>query len=366
MKINLVDVRGQYLKHKAEFDKAVMDVMESGAYVNGPAVKQLEQSCSEFMGVKHAIACNSGTDALQLVLMAWGIAPGDEIITTPFTFVATAEVISILGAKPVFVDIDQNDFNIDVTKIEAAITANTKAIMPVHLYGQAANMDAILQIAEKHELKVLEDSAQAFGAKYKGKRVCSLGDAAGMSFYPSKNIGAHGDGGMVFTNNDELGHHVRQLANHGQRERYFQDDIGLNSRLDAIQAAILNVKLKYIEGWNEKRNEIAAEYDHLLADLDLVTPRRNADSTHIYHQYTIRIPRRDELSAFLKDKNIPHGVFYPIPLHLQKAYADLGYNKGDLPVTEAIAEEVVSLPMHPELSADELKFISAALHEFYN
>jgi dTDP-4-amino-4,6-dideoxygalactose transaminase len=365
MQIDLINIKNQYRQLREEIDDAVSGVMESGAYVNGYAVNDFETSVRQLLEVKHAIACNSGTDALQLLLMALDIGPGDEVITTPFSFVATAEVIALLGAKPVFVDIDAATYNLDVDKIAAAISPKTKAIMPVHLYGQAADMDPLLELANAHQIPVLEDAAQAFGARYKGRRVCNFGHGAGMSFYPTKNLGTHGDGGMVMSNDDEIAAKVRFYANHGQRERYYQDAVGINSRLDAIQAAILNVKIKHIDEWNAARRGKAALYNARLAPHGIKIPHVEDYAEHIYHQYTIAVDKRDALAAHLKEKGIPHGIYYPVPLHLQKAYHHGSNHEWRLPVAEKAALEVISLPIHADLSEEQIDFICTAIGEFY-
>jgi dTDP-4-amino-4,6-dideoxygalactose transaminase len=328
-------------------------------------VGELERALADYLGVKSAVACASGTDALQIAMMALGIGPGDEVITTPFTFVATAETIGILGAKPVYVDIDGRTFNIDPALIEAAITARTKAIIPVHLYGQSADMEPLLAVARAHGLPVIEDAAQALGASYRGRKVCSLGTIGCISFFPSKNLGCFGDGGMVVTNDSALAESMRVIAAHGSRVRYYHDVLGLNSRLDTLQAAILRVKLPHLEEYNNARRRAAARYNELLAGLPVTVPFIAPGVDHIFHQYTLRVPKRDGLAALLREKGIPHGVYYPVPLHLQKAFAMSGGKKGDFPVTERATEEVISLPMHTELTEEHLKFITGAVREFY-
>ena len=365
MDIQLINIKDQYLSLKNEIDAAVEEVMNSGAYINGFAVKNFEEDAAKYLQVKHAIGCNSGTDALQLLLMAWGIGKGDEVITTPFTFVATSEVISLLGAEPVFADIDENTFNLDVKKIEERITDRTKAIIPVHLYGQSVDMDPLMEIAKKHDIKILEDACQSFGTKYNGKRVSGIGDGAAISFYPTKNLGTHGDGGLVTTNDDETAEKVRLFASHGQPSRYYQDVIGINSRLDAIQAAILNVKLNYIDGWNEARAKNAAYYSEKISGNEIVVPETAEYSTHIFHQYTLRVPNRDDLSEHLQKHKVPHGVYYPVPLHLQKAYAGYGFYEGEFPVCEMMTKEVISLPMHSDLTEEQMNYITEKISDFY-
>ncbi|GAB4337554.1 MAG: DegT/DnrJ/EryC1/StrS family aminotransferase [Calditrichia bacterium] len=365
MNIQMVDLKRQYQKYQAEFDAAVLEVMHSAQYINGPAVNNFAAAMQEYLGVKHAIPCANGTDALQIALMSLGVGPGDEVITTPFTFVATAETIGILGARPVYVEIDPKTYNIDPAKIEAAITDKSKAIIPVHLYGQPADMDEILAVARKHNLPVIEDAAQAVGSKYKGKRVCSLGDMACISFFPSKNLGAAGDGGMVVTNNDELAEKAQMIANHGSRVRYQHEVLGLNSRLDAVQAALLNVKLKYLDEWNQLRREHADYYNKGFAELPVVTPYIADYAETIYHQYTIQVDNRDALQKHLLEKGIPNAIHYPIPLHLQPAFRKVsGYTEGDFPVAEEVARRVISLPMHPDLTREELDYIIEQISAF--
>ena len=365
MQIHMVDVVGQYRKIKPQVDEAIDAVLGSGQFILGKEVGELECDIAGYLGVSYAVGCASGTDALQIAMMALGIGPGDEVITTPFTFVATAETIALLGAKPVYVDIDPGTFNIDPARIEEAITSRTKAIIPVHLYGQPADMDSIMQIAGKHHLKVIEDAAQALGAAYKGRKVCGIGDIGCISFFPSKNLGCFGDGGMIVTNDRVLGEKMRVIAAHGSRVRYYHETLGLNSRLDTLQAAILRVKLKYLDLWNGARREAAARYSKMLQGVSVSVPIVAPGSVHIFHQYTIRAPRRNGLDAFLKEKGIPHAIYYPVPLHLQKAYRGYGYTEGDFPVTEKAADEVISLPMHTELDEEQQAFITSAIKEFY-
>ena len=365
MKLQMVDVVGQYGHIKKEVDEAIHSVLDSGMFIQGKEVGELERALADYLGVKSAVACASGTDALQIAMMALGIGPGDEVITTPFTFVATAETIGILGAKPVYVDIDGRTFNIDPALIEAAITARTKAIIPVHLYGQSADMEPLLAVARAHGLPVIEDAAQALGASYRGRKVCALGTIGCISFFPSKNLGCFGDGGMVVTNDSALAESMRVIAAHGSRVRYYHDVLGLNSRLDTLQAAILRVKLPHLEEYNNARRRAAARYNELLAGLPVTVPFIAPGVDHIFHQYTLRVPKRDGLAALLREKGIPHGVYYPVPLHLQKAFAMSGGKKGDFPVTERATEEVISLPMHTELTEEHLKFITGAVREFY-
>ena len=363
MKISMVDLKTQYASIKDEIDSAVKEVIESTQFILGKKVSEFENACSEYLGVKHSIACASGTDALQVAMMALDIKPGDEIITTPFTFVATAETIAILGAVPVYVDIDEKTYNIDPAKIEAAITDKTKAIIPVHLYGQSADMNAILAIAKKHNLFVIEDAAQAFGTDYKGKKVGSLGDIAATSYFPSKNLGASGDAGMIFTQDEKLAQKIRMVALHGSKERYIHEILGINSRMDTLQAAILLVKIKYIDQWNKARAKNAGLYCSKLKDADVVLPYIAEFSTHIYHQFSLRVKDRQGLQNFLTSKDIPSAIHYPMPLHQQPAFKNI--SKADpLPVAELVSKEIISLPMYPELTAMEIDYISDSILEF--
>jgi UDP-2-acetamido-2-deoxy-ribo-hexuluronate aminotransferase len=365
MDIQMVDVKRQYLQYKPEFDEAIMKVVESGKFINGPEVHLLAEDVQKYLGVNFAIPCASGTDALQLALMALNIGPGDEVITTSFTFVATAETIAILGAKPVYVDIDQGNYNIDPALIERAITQRTKAIIPVHLYGQSTDMDPLMEIAERQGIPVIEDAAQAVGEKYKGKPVCTLGKLGCISFFPSKNLGAYGDGGMVVTNDEKLAENVRMIANHGSKVRYYHDILGVNSRLDTIQAAVLRVKIKYLDRWNQQRREKAEYYTQGLQNTSVVAPSIASYADHIFHQYTIQVEeKRDELQKYLQEKRIPNAIYYPIPLHLQVAYQNYGYQEGDFPVSERMAKIVISLPMHPDLSPEEQDYVIDAIETF--
>lgn len=366
MNIQMVDLKRQYQKIKSEIDSAIQEVLDSTQFILGKNVAQFEKNAAEYLGVKHAIACANGTDALLIAQMALEIKPGDEIITTPFTFVATTETIVFLGAKPVYVDIDPISFNIDVNQIEKKITSKTKAIIPVHLYGNPVELDDLLEVAKRHNLFIIEDAAQAFGAEYKGRKICSFGDLACISFFPSKNLGCYGDGGMVVTNNDELAEKVRMIANHGSKVRYIHEQLGMNSRLDALQAAILNVKLKYIDEWNNARIKNANLYTERLKELSQVkTPTFQPYSKHIFHQYTIRVEKREELQKFLTSKNIPTAIHYPLPLHLQPAFHGFG-EEGSLPIAEKTSKEVLSLPMHPDLTIEEIDYITNSIKEFYS
>ena len=364
--VPLFDLTRQYQSLKTEIDSAVLGVLESGQYVLGPAVDKFEALAARELGVKHAIGVANGTDALQIALRAMGIGPGDEVITTPFSFYSAAEVVADLGATPVFVDIEADTFNIDPDLIEAAITTRTRALIPVHIFGHAAQMLEIHRIAQKHGLKVIEDAAQAWGARLDGKMCGNLADAGTFSFFPSKNLGACGEGGLISTNDDEVAKISRQLRVHGQSRRYYYDEIGYNSRLHAMQAAILSVKLPHARDFNCKRREHAAQYAQLLSQTPLVLPVERAGATHIYHQYTLRVPEnsglnREKIGAHLTEKGIGWAIYYPHPLHLQPVFADLGYREGQLPVSERACREVLSLPVFPELEAREIEEVGAAV-----
>ncbi len=360
--IPILDLKRQYNEIGAEIEKEVTNVLRSGCYILGPNNKELSESLAKYIDVKHAVTLNSGTDALHLALRALDIGEGDEVITTAFTFVATTEAIGIVGAKPVFVDIDSDTFNIDAEKIENAITPNTKAIIPVHLYGQPCDMDVILDIAKRHDLFVIEDCCQAIGAKYKGQMVGSLGDIGCFSFFPTKNLGAMGDGGLLTTNSKLINDRVIALRNHGGAVRYYHDEIGVNSRLDEIQAAILRVKFKHIDKWNKKRRENAYRYNELFANCpDIQTPKELDESYCVYHQYTVKIPNRDEVHNLLQEAGIGAMLYYPVPLHLQKVHEYLGIGEGSLPHTEDNTKIVLSLPMFPELTQEEQNIIANTL-----
>lgn len=361
MKINFIDLKAQYQEYKAEIDKEVSEVFTNAQFIGGEKLGKLEKDLATYTGATHVIGCSSGTDALLLSLMALDIGAGDEVITTPFTFIATAEVIAFLGAKAVFVDIEEQSYNIDTTKIEAAITPKTKAIIPVSLYGQCADMDAINTIAAKHNITVVEDACQSFGATYKGKKSCNLSTIGCTSFFPSKPLGAYGDGGAIFTSDDAIATKIRMLLNHGQNERYKHKYIGINGRLDAVQAAVLNVKLKYFDKEVQLREEIGSRYSSLLADADVITPKISEQNTSVYAQYSIRVNDRAGMVEKLSAKEIPTAVHYPMPLHLQEAFSNLGYKAGDFPVSEKVSEEIMSLPMSPYLTQDEQDFIVAAI-----
>ncbi len=371
-KIHLVDLHTQYINIKNEIDQAILDVVQSTAYINGPEVKLFQEELEEYLRVKHVIPCANGTDALQIAMMALNLQPGDEVITASFTYVATAEVISLLKLKPVLVEVDEQTFNILPSAIEKAITPKTKAIVPVHLFGQCADMEPILAIARKHNLYVIEDAAQAIGAKYtfsdgRVETAGSMGHIGATSFFPSKNLGCYGDGGAIFTNDDELAISMRMIANHGQTVRYYHDSIGVNSRLDSIQAAVLRIKLRHLDEYSAARNSAADFYDNAFAPVkQLTTPFRAKNSTHVFHQYTLKTDGIDrfKLQEFLATKNIPAMVYYPVPLHMQKAYIDVRYKEGDFPVTEDLCRRVISLPMHSELSEEQMEFVATEVKQF--
>jgi dTDP-4-amino-4,6-dideoxygalactose transaminase len=373
-KIQMVDLRSQYLKIKPEIDKGIQDVIDSCAFINGPAVKSFQEAMEKYLGVKHVIPCANGTDSLQVSMMALGLQPGDEVITTSFTFIATAEVIALLKLTPVLVDVDPGTFNIDLKAIEKAITPKTKAIVPVHLFGQCAPMEEIMKIAKQHDLFVIEDNCQAIGSDYifkdgTRKKGGTIGQIGCTSFFPSKNLGCYGDGGAIFTNDDELAKKLRIIVNHGMVVRYYHDIVGVNSRLDSIQAAILMVKLEHLDEYAAKRRAAADFYDKAFANNPhLTTPMRDKNSTHVFHQYTIVTHNVDRkgLIDHLASKDIPAMIYYPVPLHLQKAYVDPRYKPGDFPVTEALCQAVFSLPMHTELEEEQLDYIVNSVLEFIN
>ncbi len=362
----MVDLVSQYEKMQEEIDEAVLGVIRSAAYINGPEVKAFQAELEAYLNVKHVIPCANGTDALQIAMMALGLKPGDEVITANFTYVATAEVIALLGLTPVLVDVNPATFNIEPEAIRAAITPKTKAIVPVHLFGQCAPMEAILSIAREHKLFVIEDTAQAIGAEYTfsdGRKAFAgtMGDIGATSFFPSKNLGCYGDGGALFTNSDEHAAMLRIVANHGQTKQYYHDEVGVNSRLDSIQAAILRIKLRRLNEYNKARNEAAAFYNEAFKDLpEITTPSQCANSTHVFHQYTMILNGldRDDMKAYLAERDIPMMIYYPVPLHLQKAYTDPRYKEGDFPVTEQLCKAVASLPMQTELDHEQLTYIT--------
>ncbi|MBN1113858.1 MAG: DegT/DnrJ/EryC1/StrS family aminotransferase [Oligoflexia bacterium] len=356
--MEFIDLKTQYKLYKDEIDKKISANLNNASFINGSDVRELENTLAAYVGVKHAVACSNGTDALLIALMAYGIKKGDEIITTPFTFAATAEVICMLGATPVFVDIEERTYNIDVTKIASKITKYTKGIIPVSLYGQAADMDEINRIAKKHGLFVIEDACQSFGAVYKGKKSCALSDVSATSFFPSKPLGCYGDGGMMFTDDDELASKLRCVANHGQQGRYNHVMLGLNFRLDTIQAGILLAKFKHFEDEAEKRKTIGAKYTEMFKGSEVITPYLAPYTDRcVYAQYSIRVNNREDVIKKLNEAGVPTAVHYPMPLHLQPAYLYLGGKKGDYPVSEAVAREIMSLPMHPFLKDAEIESI---------
>jgi dTDP-4-amino-4,6-dideoxygalactose transaminase len=368
MKIPLLDLVAQHQTIREEMLEAVTRVFDTQQFVMGAGVEEFERAAGEFIGAKHAIGCASGSDALLLALMALGVGGGDEVITTAYTFFATTSAITRLGARPVYVDIGFDDFNLNVELLERAVTLRTKAIMPVHLYGQCARMDAILQIAEKHGIPVVEDAAQAIGAEFQGHAAGTMGAIGCFSFFPSKNLGAAGDGGLMTTNDDSLAAQLRILRVHGMEPKYYHRVVGINSRLDALQAAVLNVKLKYLDQWNEARRANAARYEKLFAEAGLeevVTPKVNRKCRHIFHQYTIRCEQRDELRAHLQEKGVGSEVYYPVPLHLQECFAFLGHRSGELPESERAARECLSLPIYPELTAAQQQYVVEKIAEFY-
>jgi UDP-2-acetamido-2-deoxy-ribo-hexuluronate aminotransferase len=371
--IQMVDLRAQYEKMGSEINTAIKSVLLSTAFIKGPDVKLFEEELQEYMHVKNVVSCANGTDALQLAITVLGLKPGDEVITTNFTFIATIEVVALLGLKPVIVDPEPGTFNISVQAIRKAITPKTKAIVPVHLYGQCCDMESILDLAEKHGLFVIEDAAQATGADYifkngTTKKAGTIGHIGTTSFFPSKNLGCYGDGGAIYTNDEAFAGKLRSIANHGMKIRYHYDDVGVNSRLDTIQAAILRVKLKHLSEFNRARREVADSYDKAFARCSsLAVPERAGYSSHIFHQYTIKIKdgKRDELKKFLESKKIPSMVYYPGPLHMQNAYAYLGYKEGDFPVTTSLCKEVLSLPMHPDMEKEQIDYIALNVLEFF-
>ncbi len=357
MSIPLLDLQAQYCSIKDEIDAAVMKVIESCHFILGSKVQELEEKVAAFCGAKYGVGVANGTDALILSLEAMGIGAGDEIITTPFTFFATTECISRVGAKPVFVDIDPKTFNLDIDLIEEKINENTRAIMPVHIFGQPVDMDIVMAIAKKHNLKVIEDACQAIGAEFNGKRIGGLGDTGCFSFFPSKNLGCAGDGGMVVTNDKDLAERVHLLRQHGSPKKYHHTILGHNSRLDALQAAILLVKLKYLDSWNDKRRENAYIYSELLKNVDVTTPFEMDNVKHVYHLYIIRTKKRDELEKALREAGISTGIYYPVPLHLQEVYADLGYKWGDLLESEKASKETIALPLYAELEREQIESV---------
>jgi dTDP-4-amino-4,6-dideoxygalactose transaminase len=365
MAVPLIDLKRQYAPIRDNIDRTVKQVLDHGQFILGPEMKKFESEIAEYCGVKHALGVASGTDALLLALHACGVGPGDEVITSAFSFFASAGVISRLGARPVFVDIDPDIFNIDPNLIEKAITPKTGAILPIHLFGQCADMDPINEIASKHRIKVVEDAAQAIGARYKDRHAGTWGDIGCFSFFPTKNLGCAGDGGMIVTNDDALADTVRILRVHGGKSEYVHEIVGYNSRLDTLQAALLSVKLPHLSQWTEARRKNAARYDEAFKNLPIKTPEVKEWAYHIYNQYTIALDRRDELMVWLKEKQIGHKVYYPVPFHMQECFGDLEYSNGDLPQSEWAAQSVISIPIFGEMTPEEQDEVIGAVKEFF-
>ena len=371
-KIQMVDLQSQYQKIKDTVDTSIQEILNSSAYINGPYVHEFQADLENYLGVKHVIPCANGTDALQIAMMGLGLEQGDEVITADFTFAATVEVIGLLKLTPVLVDVEPDTFNIDIEALKKAITPKTKAIVPVHLFGQCANMEAVLEIAKEHNLFVIEDNAQAIGADYTfsngtKKKAGTMGDVGTTSFFPSKNLGCYGDGGAIFTNDDELAHTLRGMVNHGMYKRYYHDVVGVNSRLDSIQAAVLKAKLPLLDSYCDARRKAAEYYSNAFANNpNIITPTISDFTTHVFHQYTLRITngKRNELHQHLLDNGIPNAIYYPVPLHAQKAYKDDRYNEDDFTVTNQLIDEVISLPMHTELDEEQLAFITKTINDF--
>lgn len=372
-KIRMVDLHGQYLRHKEDIDHAIQKVINSTAFIKGPEVQLFEQHLASYLDVNHCISCGNGTDALQVAMMALELSPGDEIITTPFTFIATIEVISLLKLKPVLVDVEPDTFNLDPSKLENALSGKTKAVVPIHLFGQASDMNSIMDFADANKILVIEDNAQAIGANYhladgSLKKAGSIGNIGCTSFFPSKNLGAYGDGGAIFTSNNDLGIKIRSMVNHGMTKKYYYEHVGVNSRLDTIQAAILDVKLQHLDEYINARQDVAKVYDAAFSSIpDIKVPARNPDSEHIFHQYTLQLDEscRDELKEFLNENDVPAMIYYPVPLHLQQAYKNLNYKEGDFPVSEKLCKKVLSLPIHTELEDDQLEYITGTVCRFF-
>lgn len=372
--IPMVDLVGQYNKIKPEVDAAIQQILSTAGFIGGPFVKKFQEDLQEYLGIRNVIPCANGTDALQVAMMSLGLKPGDEVITTSFTFIATAEVIALLHLTPVLVDVDKDTYCIDPEAVERAITPKTKAVVPVHLFGQCANMDAILDIAKRHNLYVIEDDAQAIGAEYTfkdgtKKKSGTIGDIGCTSFFPSKNLGCYGDGGAIFTDNDELAEQIRVIVNHGMKTRYYHDYVGVNSRLDAIQAAVLGIKLKHLDEYCKARQDVAAYYEKAFSVTDkIITPKTASFTTNVFHQYVVVLNGVDRagLMAHLQSKGVASAIYYPVPLHLQKAYTDPRYKKGDFPVCEYLCEHVVALPVHTEFTEEQLKYVADSVLEFIN
>lgn len=372
--IQMVDLISQYEKIKPAVDSAIGSILETAQFINGPEVKSFQNELETYLGAKHVIPCANGTDALQVALMALGLKPGDEVITPSFTYIATTEVVALLGLKPVFVDVEKDTFCLDPEKLEAAITPKTKAIVPVHLYGQSSNMETIMQIADKHGIPVVEDNAQAIGSDFyysngTVKKTGTIGQIGCTSFFPSKNLGCYGDGGAIFTNDDALAELIRKIVNHGQSERYYHDTVGVNSRLDSIQAAVLRIKLRELDNYNAARRKVADRYDATFAPFDpITTPFRSERSSHVFHQYTMILDGvdRNDLNKYLAEKDIPSMIYYPVPAHRQKMFASFGSAVTDLPVTDWLTSRVLSLPIHTEMQEDQLAHICGTVAEFMN
>ncbi|PKH49337.1 transcriptional regulator [Tenacibaculum sp. Bg11-29] len=371
-KIQMVDLQGQYAKIKPQVNKAFDSVLDTAYYIGGPEVKGFGSDLEKYLDVKHVIPCANGTDALQIAMMGLGLEQGDEVITADFTFAATVEVIALLKLTPVLVDVEPDTFNIDIEALKKAITPKTKAIVPVHLFGQCANMEAVMQIAKEHNLFVIEDNAQAIGADYTfsdgtKKKSGTIGHIGTTSFFPSKNLGCYGDGGAIFTNDDDLAHTIRGIVNHGMYKRYYHDVVGVNSRLDSLQAAVLQIKLPLLDNFCDARRKAAMYYSEAFStNSNIITPAISVFTTHVFHQYTLRITngKRDELHQYLLDNNIPNAIYYPVPLHAQKAYKDERYNENNFAITNQLIDEVISLPMHTELDEEQLMFITKTINDF--
>lgn len=371
--IQMVDLISQYQDIKDEIRTEFDKVLDSATFINGPLVKEFQSDLESYLKVKHVIPCANGTDALQVIMMAYDFPKGSEVLVPSYTYVATVEVIALLGLKPVFVEVYPDSFNIDIEDLESKVTKNTVAVVPVHLYGQCADMERLISVAEKHGLKIFEDTAQAIGADFtfsNGRKVKAgtIGNAGATSFFPSKNLGCYGDGGAVFTNEDELAVRIRMIVNHGQSKRYYHDSIGMNSRLDSLQAAVLKVKLRYLDKYNGARTTVADRYDEAFGQAEVVTPpHRSSFSSHVFHQYTVKLAdgiNRNSLNAYLSEKGIPSMVYYPVPNHLQKAYSYFGYLEGDFPVTEDLCSRVISFPIHSEMEVEQQKLIIDSVFEF--
>jgi UDP-2-acetamido-2-deoxy-ribo-hexuluronate aminotransferase len=371
--IQMVDLKGQYQKIKTEINNSINKCLEEATFINGPAVKEFQNSLENYLNVKHVIPCANGTDALQIALMALDLKPGDEVICPAFTYVATAEVIGLLGLNPIMIDVDPETFNITAESIEKVVTQNTRVIIPVHLYGQCVDMEPILSLAKKHDLFVIEDNAQAMGSKYQSSdgsitKSGTMGNIGCTSFFPSKNLGCYGDGGSLMTNDGELAKKIRMIANHGQNKKYYHKVLGCNSRLDSLQAGILNVKLSYLDEYNFNRNKMANYYDSIFSNIEqLKIPKRQHNSTHVFHQYTLKVlnGKRDELQKYLAEKNIPSMIYYPLPLYKQEAFQKYVYHNFDLPITEYLCDHVLSLPIHTEYNEEVLSYISQEVINFF-